>query len=191
MAEDKAPDAAAEPKTQPGTLPLTMAAQYVRDLSFENPNAPDSIANFGKTQPQVQLNIDVRVQPGKDSDFEVTLSLNLEAKHGDATDFIIELQYCGLCKLGEVPENLVQPVLFIEIPRLLFPFARAIIANAIREAGFPPIMIHPIDFAALFKARVDQAAAKKAAAGNAGGTADNEQTAGDEETDEDEDDDVE
>lgn len=144
-------------------LPLTVAYQYIKDLSIESPNAPASIANFGQSQPEIKLNVDVRVNPTQERTFEVVLALGLEAKHGEQTDFLVELQYGGLCALGEIAEELVRPVLFVEVPRLLFPFARQIITNAMREAGFPPIVMNPIDFGALYKQRVDQLAAQQAA----------------------------
>ena len=124
MADDNAPDSAPETaaKTdgdpqaragqsqgqQPGMLPLSITAQYVKDLSFESPNAPAAIVNFTKSKPRIQLNVDVAATQTQDKNFEVTLSLNFEAKHGDVTDFIAELHYCGLCVTGELPENLVQ-----------------------------------------------------------------------------------
>ncbi|MCZ6603808.1 MAG: protein-export chaperone SecB [Alphaproteobacteria bacterium] len=185
MADDNAPDSAPETaKTdgdpqaqagqsqsqQPGMLPLSITAQYVKDLSFESPNAPAAIVNFTKSKPRIQLNVDVAATQTQDKNFEVTLSLNFEAKHGDVTDFIAELHYCGLCVTGELPDNLVQPALFVEVPRLLFPFARQIIINAVHDAGFPPLMINPIDFGVLYKNRIEQLAAQQGAAGPAGAT---------------------
>ena len=136
--------------------PIAFHAQYVKDLSFENPNAPASVAM--QTKPEIDINVDVHARAGGDDGnpmHEVTLKIKVSAKAeldgAEKQTFIIELDYAGLVTLNGVPEEHKLPVLLIEVPRILFPFARKIVADATVDGGFPPLMMHPIDFAALFK----------------------------------------
>jgi preprotein translocase subunit SecB len=143
-----APPAGSPDASQPPEL--LILAQYVRDLSFENPNAPASIAppqNPADAQPNVQVNVDVGARQLGDINYEVTLTITAKAQRGADTLFMVELAYCGLFALANVPREHVQPLLLVECPRLIFPFARAIVADATRDGGFPPLMINPIDFA--------------------------------------------
>ncbi len=135
-------------------------AQYIKDLSFEAPGAPQIFAALANNQPEVSVQINLDAQPMGSGLFEVTLHLTVEAKIKDKTAFILDLTYCGIFTV-EMPEEHVQPMLLIECPRLLFPFARAIIADAIREGGFPPILLQPIDFVALYRNRLEQMAAQQ------------------------------
>jgi preprotein translocase subunit SecB len=150
--------------------PLMVNLQYVKDLSFEVPGAP-LIYTTLRSAPRVDINLDVqvrRLQEGGNS-FEVTLSIRAEAREpggngGGATGagtrvFLAELAYGGIFTLNNVPENAVEPVLLVECPRLLFPFARTILADVTRDGGFPPVMLQPIDFVALWQSRRAQAAA--------------------------------
>jgi preprotein translocase subunit SecB len=123
-------------------------AQYVKDLSFENPNAPAVYQWQGQPQMDVQFNIGT--QPVGQDVHEVVLKIEVEAKGNDGVAFRIELLYAGLFALRNVPEEQLQPFLLAEAPRLLFPFARQIIANASMEGGFPPLRLEPIDFAGLY-----------------------------------------
>lgn len=134
----------------PGTLPMHVLAQYVKDLSFENPNAPQTLLP-GQPQPQVNIGVDVQVRPAADDIYEVSLQLRAEAKQGDTVAFLVELSYGGLFQIVGLPQEHLRPVLMIEGPRLLFPFARAIVADATREGGYPPLMLNPIDFADLYR----------------------------------------
>ncbi len=137
---------------------LGVLAQYVKDLSFENPGAPQSLrARAGNPN----INITINVQPGEvqNDEVEVELSLDVRANTGDAVLFAIELVYAGLFRLTNIPPEAVQPILRIECPRLLFPFARQIISDASRNGGFPPLLIDPIDFVALFRQRLAEAQA--------------------------------
>ncbi|MDI6836608.1 protein-export chaperone SecB [Ciceribacter thiooxidans] len=140
---------------------LNILAQYIKDLSFENPGAPRSLQSRDRA-PAININVNVNANPLSDSDFDVVLSLNAEAKDGDKTVFAAELVYGGVFRISGFPQEHMLPVLFIECPRLLFPFARQIIADATRNGGFPPLMIDPIDFAQMFAQRVaeEQARAK-------------------------------
>ena len=132
---------------------LNILAQYVKDFSFENPGAPRSLQARDKA-PAINISVNVNANPLAESDFDVILSLNAEAKDGDKVLFNAELAYGGVFRITGFPQEHMLPVLFIECPRLLFPFARQIIADATRNGGFPPLMIDPIDFAQMFAQRV-------------------------------------
>lgn len=154
--------AAAEGGSRPNALPIMINAQYVKDLSFESPNAPHSLMP-NQPQPQVSVSVDVRPQQLADEIYEVALNLRAEAKAGDRTYFIVELTYGGLFTLQGISREHLTPLLMIEAPRLLFPFARAIVSEATRDGGFPPLMINPIDFADLFRRQAAQVAQAQAA----------------------------
>jgi preprotein translocase subunit SecB len=130
---------------------LNVLAQYVKDLSFENPNAPQSLAT-GKS-PKIQININVNARALSESDYEVELTLEAKAAAEEKVVFNIELTYAGIFRVENVPKESLQPIMLIECPRLLFPFARQIVATASRDGGFPPLMVDPIDFAALYRQR--------------------------------------
>ena len=142
---------AESPETPAGGAPadqsprLTIVSQYVRDLSFENPRAPLSLQP-SQGRPEIQIRVDVRAQPMEAERYEVTLQLHAEAKAGDQIAFVVELTYGGVFGLINVPQDSLQPLLLIECPRLLFPFARRVVADATRDGGFPPLLIDPIDF---------------------------------------------
>jgi preprotein translocase subunit SecB len=167
---------AGQGSTQPrqGPPPVQIAAQYVKDLSFENPNAPRSLMP-GQQAPQVAVNVDVRTNQLEDNTYEVVLNIRGDAKNGETQAFIVELSYGGVVTLAGVPKEHTAPLLLIEVPRLLFPFARAVIAEATRNGGFPPMLVQPIDFADLFRRQLDvlrarQAESKAAAAPSASST---------------------
>ena len=132
-----------------------MHGQYIKDLSFENPRAPQSLIE--QTQPQLSLNVQVTNRQFDAKTFEVALSIEATAKTPkDEPLFMLELVYAGTVTLGaDVPPDAFGPLLFIETPRLLFPFARAVVANATREAGFPPLNIAPVDFVALYRSQLE------------------------------------
>ncbi len=139
---------------------MRVLGQYVKDLSFENPgHAPV------QTQPNIDLGIDVGASPHTDGNglFEVSLKLSAKALAGETTLFITELDYAGLFQLQNVTEKQIEPMLLIECPRLLFPFARRIIAEITREGGFPPLLIDPVDFVALYQAQYRKAAERSGA----------------------------
>ncbi|MDG1691514.1 MAG: protein-export chaperone SecB [Alphaproteobacteria bacterium] len=150
-------EATPKPEAQAG---LQIMVQYVRDLSFENPGAP----NFAAGQnPEIGVNANVGARKLSDTDYEVGLKFRIEAKspaegtgesEGDGEEslqFIAELEYCGVFRLMNIPEADIKPVLLIEAPRQLFPFARRVLADATRDGGYPPIMLDPIDFMALYQ----------------------------------------
>ncbi|MGG7517914.1 protein-export chaperone SecB [Allorhizobium undicola] len=132
---------------------LNILAQYIKDLSFENPGAPHSLQARDKA-PAININVNVNANALSETDFDVVLSLSAEAREGEKPVFATELVYGGVFRITGFPQEHMLPVLFIECPRLLFPFARQIIADATRNGGFPPLMIDPIDFAQMFAQRV-------------------------------------
>ena len=142
---------------------LRVITQYVRDLSFESPNVPHSLA-AQDAAPQIAVNVDVRVNPLADTDFEVVLKVGVDAKVEGKQFFLVELEYAGVFRVANIPQESLQAVLLIECPRLIFPFARRIIADVTRDGGFPPLMVDPIDFAALFRQQMQaqQEAGEKA-----------------------------
>ncbi len=135
---------------------VAILTQYIKDMSFENPNAPASLQS--QEQPRIDVNVSVNAKRAGDNVFEVELKINAKASAGDATTFLIDLLYAGLFGLSNVPEEALEPFLLIEAPRIIFPFARRIIADAVRDGGFPPLMLDPIDFASLYMAQQNQGA---------------------------------
>ena len=151
---DTPPPPGANPNAPPQPGPLTVHGQYIKDLSFENPRAPQSLIE--QKQPQLSLNVDVTTRQFDAKTFEVTLSVEASAQTPEKEPlFMLELIYAGTVSIGEVPQEAYGPLLLIETPRLLFPFARAIVANATREAGFPPLNIAPVDFVALYRQQLE------------------------------------
>ena len=148
--------------------PLVVNIQFIKDLSFEVPNAP-AIFTTLRTAPRVDLNLDVqarRITDGEDT-FEVVLAIRAEAVDPEAAAngsdapskvFLVELSYAGVFTLNGVPAESVEPILLVECPRLLFPFARNILSDVTRDGGFPPVLMQPIDFLALWQSRRPQAA---------------------------------
>jgi preprotein translocase subunit SecB len=126
-------------------------AQYVKDLSFENPNAPRSFQN--QAQPQIEVNVNVQARRQGEDVFEVDLKIECIAKGDGQTAFVVDLLYSGLFGLRNIPDEALEPFLVVEAPRILFPFARRIIADASRDGGFPPLLLEPIDFATLYMAQ--------------------------------------
>jgi preprotein translocase subunit SecB len=147
---------------QPQPVPqIGVLAQYVKDLSFENPNAPRSMAPTGQ-QPTINIQVNVDAKPMAATDFEVTLRIEGKAESQGMMLFSFELVFAGAFRVQNVPAESVQPIVLIECPRLLFPFAREIIASAVRNGGFAPLLLDPIDFVALYRQRL--AATQPAAA---------------------------
>lgn len=136
---------------------INVLAQYAKDLSFENPNAPRSLAPRNQA-PQIDIRVDVNARKVGDADFEVELAIEGEAKDGETVLFRVDLRYGGVFRVINIPEEQLHPVVMIECPRLLFPFARQIVAEAVRNGGFPPLMLDPVDFGALYQARSQEAA---------------------------------
>lgn len=151
MAENTSANGEGAPPAQPAPR-LSIVSQYVKDMSFENPRAPLGLQQ--NTRPEIQIRVDVRTAELSDGRYEVVIDINVDAKTGDAPVFLVELTYGGLFELANIPPDSLQPLLQIECPRLLFPFARRVVADATRDGGFPPLMIDPIDFVALFRRKL-------------------------------------
>jgi len=165
-----APEGAAGP--QAGVL-----AQYVRDLSFENPNAPASLQTMSTAKPAIDVNVNVGARKVNDEVFEVELKISAKATHKDEQDndqvaFVVELAYGALFGIRNVPEDALKPFLLIQAPNLMFPFARRIVADSSRDGGFPPLLLEPISFEALYRSQVEQEAQQAAATGSADGADD-------------------
>ena len=138
---------------QGGQPSLNALVQFTKDLSFENPNAPRSLGPQ-ESAPNISINVNVNAKQMSESEFEVNIMLEGAAGEGANTLFKFELDYAGIFRLQNIPEDQRHPIVMIECPRLLFPFARQIIAEAVRGGGFPPLYIDPIDFAALYQSRM-------------------------------------
>jgi|SRR5262249_14564500 len=144
----------AAPATPENTGPsLSVIVQYSKDFSFENPNAPQSLMQQ-QQQPQIGIQINVNPRQISTTDFEVELKLEGKAELSGNVLFAFDLNYAGVFRLMNIPQENLGPLLMIECPRLLFPFAREIISNAISNGGFPPLMLHPIDFVGLYQRRL-------------------------------------
>lgn len=162
MADDtKTAPTGAQPKQDPATLPsLNIVGQYIRDLSFENPDAPASIMGAASA-PGFNVGINVAVNKQADEIYAVELTLTAKAERENKVLFNVELIYGGLFKIVNIPENQMAPALMIECPRLIFPFARQVLANVTQAGGFPPLLMEPVDFAGIYRqnlARMAEAA---------------------------------
>ncbi len=136
-----------------GAMPqLEALAHYVKDLSFENPNAPRSLGPQ-ESPPNITINVNVNGRKIGGEDFEVELIFDGQAGEGEGLLFKFELNFGGVFRLANIPKEHEHQVVMIECPRLMFPFARAVLANAVRDGGFPPFLLQPIDFAQLYQAR--------------------------------------
>ena len=152
------------PAPQPGATPaMRILGQYLKDLSFENPNAPQSLAPQ-QGQPEINISVNVNARNLTPTDFEVELHLDAKASNGDKVTFAAELLYAGVFRLENFPAQMLHPAVLIECPRMLFPFARQILADATRNGGFPPLMLDPIDFATMYQKRLQQQVAAQAQA---------------------------
>jgi preprotein translocase subunit SecB len=134
---------------------LNVLAQYIKDLSFENPNAPRSLQPT-QQQPEIKVQINVAANPLTETDVEVTLTIEGKAESAGNVLFSFDLTFAGVFRILNVPQESIHPVLMIECPRLLFPFSREIIATAVRNGGFPPLLLDPVDFVGLYRQRMAQ-----------------------------------
>ena len=160
---DDAPVGAANGNGNTAAQPsLNVLAQYVKDLSFESPGAPNSLRGREKA-PGIAINVNVNANPLTDKEFDVTLTLTAKASFDKDVLFNVELVYGGVFRIEGFPQEHMLPLLFIECPRLLFPFARQIIAEATRNGGFPPLMLDPIDFGRLYAQNLSRAGQGQAA----------------------------
>jgi preprotein translocase subunit SecB len=143
------PAPAAGPQSLPRGGPITLIRQYLKDLSFESPNAIEVLTS-GES-PSGAIHVDVKANAAGEGTFEVCLVIRAEARQGDRSAYLVEIEYAGHVSIGEVPQEAVEPLLMVEAPRLLFPYARSILTSVTGDGGFAPLMIQPIDFAALYR----------------------------------------
>ena len=134
---------------------LSVVAQYIKDFSFENPNAPQSLTP-GTTPPQIGIQINVAAKPLSENDIEVTLKLDGKAENGGNLLFQFELEFAGVFRIQNVPQESLNAVVLIECPRLLFPFAREFVATTVRNGGFPPLLLDPVDFVGLYRQKMSE-----------------------------------
>jgi preprotein translocase subunit SecB len=149
---------------------VSILAQYVKDLSLENPSSPQVFS--WQVQPTLDVQFNINVEKAADDVHEVVLKIDVSARSENGVHFVVDLSYGGLFGIRNVPEEALPPFLLVEAPRLLFPFARQIVADAVANTGFPPLLLDPIDFASAYLAQV-QAAQEQGEAN--GGTAGDEQ----------------
>ena len=133
---------------------IAVNAQFIKDLSFESPNVLKIMSQPSNQPPEVNFNLGVQANAVGPDLYDVTLTIRAEAKRDNMTAFIIELAYAGVFTITGIPQDQMEPVLFIEGPRLLFPFARAIISDLTRDGGFTPLMLNPIDFVDLYRRKL-------------------------------------
>lgn len=146
-------DAAGPETAQEGDVPgIRILAQFIRDLSFENPRAPETL-RAAPSQPQIDLGVEMNARAREDGFFEVDLKLSARASREDGPLFMVELVYGGVFQIAGIPSEEMEPVLLIECPRFLFPFARRIIADVSSDGGYPPFLLDPIDFAGVYASR--------------------------------------
>ena len=153
MADDSAAGATANPQ-QPHPS-FNLIGQYIRDMSFENPGAPGSVM-LGGGSPQFNVGINVGVKKQADDVYAVEITLNAKAEREKNVLFNVELIYGGVFRIKNVPENQLAPLLLVECPRLIFPFARQILASITQQGGFPPLMMEPVDFNAIYLQNLKQ-----------------------------------
>ena len=145
----------ADPQAQQTAPSINVLGQYVKDFSFENPHAPRSLQP-NQQQPAINIQINVSVGQLAPTDYEVSLKLEGKAENAGQVLFAFDLTFAGVFRIQNVPQEHVQPIVMIECPRLLFPFAREIIATAVRNGGFAPLLLDPVDFVALYQQRLAQ-----------------------------------
>ncbi len=139
---------------QSGANQIVMHAQYVKDLSFEHPNAPQTLLNPG-VQPNVEIGVNVTADKIDNERYEVILKLTASAVNDDKTLFLVDLSYAGIVSVADVNPTDINPLVMIQGPQLLFPFARAIISNVTREGGFMPLNINPVDFVSVYRHNIE------------------------------------
>lgn len=136
-----------------GQPEIGIMGQYLKDFSFENPSAPQSLQELSQTKPEINVNVNLNARRIGEEGYEVVLNITAKAEIADKdlTGFVVEISYAGLFGVRNLPQENLEPFLLVECPRLLFPFARRIIADATRDGGFPPLLLDPIDFVQLYQ----------------------------------------
>jgi len=130
------------------TAKFTIKGQYIKDLSFENPNAPQSLIN--STAPKIEVNVELKAQKLQENIFETVLCITTRAIANDSTVFLVDLSYAGIFEISNIPQEHLEPLIMVDCPFVLFPFARRVISDVTRDGGFPPLMLDPIDFHSLY-----------------------------------------
>jgi preprotein translocase subunit SecB len=153
--------ASAQPLPQEAAPQLNVLAQYIKDFSFENPNAPRSFQPSQSPSINIQINVDFK--PMSETDFEVALKIEGKGDAGGTVLFAFDLVFAGIFRVQNVPKENIHPLVMIECPRLLFPFAREIISSAVRNGGFPPLLIDPVDFVGLYQQKMAETQGQPAA----------------------------
>lgn len=157
--DDTPPEGIQQPDQQEGAQ-LNVLAQYIKDLSFESPNTPASLKGPGEN-PNLKVNVNVNASKKEDDIYEAAISFSAEATNDTGSIYVMEAVYAGLFRLKGIPEQALHPVLFINCPNLLFPYLRRLVSDLTREGGFPPLALDPIDFATLYKQKLEQMKAEK------------------------------
>src|SRR4051794_8922238 len=139
---------------------VSILAQYTKDLSVENPSAPQVYQ--WQVQPNLEVQFNINVQAAADDVHEVSIKIDVTARSDNGVHFVVDLSYAGLFGLRNMPEEALGPVLLVEAPRLIFPYARQIVSEAVTNAGFPPLLLDPIDFAQAYVAQVEAAQGQQA-----------------------------
>lgn len=151
-----AEDAAPQTKPQPN---VRMLAHFVRDLSFENVGAIEGKAAEG--QPEINVAVNLEANGIGENRYQTLMKINATAKAGESTRFVVELEYAGIFAIDNVPKEHIHPFIFIECPRQLLPFARRVVSDATRDGGYPPLMIDNVDFAQLYRQKLEQLKAER------------------------------
>ncbi len=157
MAKDKKQETKAEFSESMPSNPISIKAQYTKDLSFENPNIIKLLTENSTQSPNINVNVHVEAKSLDKNDFEVTLNIQAKASLEKMEVFIVELSYAGIFGIAEeIPQDSLKPLVLIECPRLLFPFARNIVAETTRDGGVPPLMLNPVDFVEMYRQQQSQ-----------------------------------
>ena len=135
--------------TQTANQSFVIKGQYVKDLSFENPHAPQSLV-VSNERPGIEVGVDLKAQKLQENTYEMTLHISARAIADNSTLFLVDLAYAGIFQISNIPPEHIEPMILIDCPFVLFPFARRVIADVTRDGGFPPLMLDPIDFHALY-----------------------------------------
>ena len=151
MSDDQKPSGDQAGQDGEGAIPLNITHQYTKDLSFENPSSPGLFINAPTEPPNIDINVGVEAEALGSNTYEVALHVRVHATAGSTTLFIAEIAYAAIAEIGEVPDEQLHPFIVIEVPRMIFPFARSILSGMISEGGFPPVFIPPVDFVEMYR----------------------------------------
>ena len=156
MSDDQRPSDDETSQDGEGGVPLNITHQYTKDLSFENPSAPDLFINAQTEPPSIDIDVSVEAQALRPNTYEVTLHIRVNATAGSTTLFIAEIAYAAIAEIGEIPEEHLHPFIVIQVPQMIFPFARSILSGMISEGGFPPVLMAPVDFVEMYRQTVER-----------------------------------